>query len=88
MFSDSGTVSYRAGRTVAASAPSDSVHRLRSSRVGNQPGADGEQNEVRLFFFRKNKQKGKNDKQVCVYIIKRQLLCPASLRGEGGVVWN
>lgn len=51
MFSDSGTVSYRAGRTVAASAPSDSVHRLRSSRVENQPGADGEQNEVRLFFF-------------------------------------
>lgn len=23
-------------------------------------------------------------KSVCVYIIKRQLLCPASLRGEGG----
>lgn len=42
-----------------------------------------------MSFSRKNKQKGKNDKQVCVYIIKRQLLCPASLRGEGGgVVWN
>lgn len=36
-----------------------------------------------VSFSRKNKQKAKPDKQVCVYIIKRQLLCPASLRGEG-----
>lgn len=69
MFSDSGTVSYRAGRTVAASAPSDSVHRLRSSRVENQPGADGEQNEVRLFFFflgKTNKKEKTINKCVCI----------------------
>lgn len=35
-------MSYRAGRTVAASAPSDSVWRLKSFGFDNQPGTEGQ----------------------------------------------
>lgn len=86
VFSDRRIASHRAGRTAAASTPSDSVWRLckvldlRTNRALRDSWRGGRM----VSFSRKNKQKGKTDKQVCVYIIKRQLLCPASLRGEGG----